>query len=159
MSILLFVKSTRKKFSLKNKTHPSTLKRSPKHKNLSSASPVAQYLDDSLSVAMNTEPRGLKTEPINSPYKVGRILGFSILVVYRQITNIMFGNLDIVEEMKIVWTADKGNNTRSFFSLPPDKEDMSSPNEQEGADEKPAEGTPADHSSVRKYFLLLRWFQ
>lgn len=71
----------------------------------------------------------------------------------------MFGNLDIVEEMKIVWTADKGNNTRSFFSLPPDKEDMSSPNEQEGADEKPAEGTPADHSSVRKYFLLLRWFQ
>lgn len=36
---------------------------------------------------------------------------------------------------------------------------MSSPNEQEGADEKAAEGTQADHSSVRKYFLMLQWFQ
>lgn len=32
---------------------------------------------------------------------------------------------------------------------------MPSPGEQEGADEKPAEGTQADPSGVREYFLLL----
>ena len=52
--------------------------------------------------------------------------------------------------------ADEGKNTKSSFSPPSGKEDMSSfPKEQEGADEKPAEGAQADHPGVREYFPLL----
>ena len=52
--------------------------------------------------------------------------------------------------------AGEGKNTKSSSSPPPGKEDMPSfPREQEGADEKPAEGAQADHSGVREYFLLL----
>lgn len=56
-----------------------------------------QYLDDSLSIAMNTEPGVLKPEPMNSPYKVGHIFGLSIFVVYRQDTSVIFGNLKAFE--------------------------------------------------------------
>lgn len=51
---------------------------------------------------------------------------------------------------------DEGKNTTSTSSPPPGKEDVPSfPREQEGADEKPAEGAQADHRGVHEYFLLL----
>lgn len=99
LSTDIFMKSTRKVeeqlCSLRNKSHPSTLTRSPKMCE-SLVSLVTQYLDESLSVAMYTEPRGLKTETTNSPCKVGQILGLFIFVVYRQNT-IIFGNLRAFE--------------------------------------------------------------
>lgn len=95
----IFVKSTRKvkeEPCLKSRSPPSILKRSSTHLNQLSVPPSTRYLDESLAVAIYSEPGVLKPEPINSLYEEGHIFGLSIFV-YRQKTNTIFGNLRAFE--------------------------------------------------------------